>query len=169
MKYRPAVDGNWQTLCCDLKSYWGGFTNAAPQPRICLPDDEMNLCWFLSQNEPLPIQIERLPGTSITVWQQVPLTRRAILVPFQNLWKIGSRRHGRSAPPASPLSVGNSEVLYLVDRPLRRMTRSNTPIGRRMMGLRRRSHSTRRADYKPRPVKLSMQEFSAVSLCPHYV
>jgi len=55
-------DVNWHTSCCDLKSHWGGTTSAAPQPRICLRADEINLCWSMARNEQLPNQIGRLPG-----------------------------------------------------------------------------------------------------------
>jgi len=94
-------DVNWHTLCCDLKSHLGGITSAAPQPRVLLPADEINLCWSLARNEPLLNQMGRLPGQSSTVWRQVLLTRPVFWVLSQNPWEPESGRHDRSVPPAS--------------------------------------------------------------------
>jgi len=62
---------NWHTFCCDLKSHWGGNTRAAPQPRIRLRADEINLCWSLARNEPLPNHIGWLPAVAPSTQRRV--------------------------------------------------------------------------------------------------
>jgi len=76
----------------------GGITSAAPQPRICLRADEINLCWTLPRTKPPPNHIGWLPAVAAST------QRRA-------LEYDGRKRHGITRKPGVRINFIESELV----------------------------------------------------------